>query len=307
MEEEQMKSLFAAASPVANKLRDSLDVDVLFYSGNLNWESSHGVIKLCRSRKTKKSNVLLILVSSGGDPTSGYRIARCLQQRYTNFLVYVPGWCKSAATLIAAGAHHIYIGDDGELGPLDIQISRKDEVWSRKSGLVVDTSVRALESTAQRMFFRYLYEIKDQNSSVTYKTAASIAVELVGKLLAPVYAQIDPGEIGENSRTMNITTQYAKRLDQHARNFQSPEWLTYLVESYPDHGFAIDRKEAKDIFTHVSEPTAEMEELAAALASLASEPVDVSEAELWETRFLSDELVAKLSVVDSTAGSPGAA
>src|ERR1700735_3694000 len=72
------------------------------------------------------------------------------------------------------------MGDLGELGPLDIQISRKDEIWAQSSILNVDAAVKTLEATAKKMFFDYLYEIKQYNRAVTYRTAADIAVELTG-------------------------------------------------------------------------------------------------------------------------------
>jgi ClpP class serine protease len=125
-------------------------------------------------------NLKAILVTTGGDANAAFRIARCLQQKYAEFNLFTPGWCKSAGTLIASGAHKIYMGDLGELGPLDIQISRKDEIWAQSSILNVDAAVKTLEATAKKMFFDYLYEIKQYNRAVTYRTAADIAVELTG-------------------------------------------------------------------------------------------------------------------------------
>lgn len=305
MEQEQIKEILDKTAQAANALADTMDADIVFFSGDISWNSANEFLKACKARKKPRKEVLLVLVTSGGRPHSGYRIARCLQQKYKKFSVFVPGWCKSAGTLIVSGAHHIYMSEPAELGPLDIQLSRKDEIWTGKSGLVVDASVKALETTAERMFFQYINTIKERHGSVTYKTAASIAVDLVGKLLAPIYSQIDPSEIGENSRTMNITKNYATRLDREAKNFKSQEWLSYLVEAYPDHSFVIDRKEAGEIFTNVSDPTEQMETLETALDELSVEPVDTTDGESFAIRILSDEPASHLTVVDS--GPPGVA
>jgi len=285
--------------PAANALSAKLGADVIFFNGDLHWTSSQAFLKACKARKQKKPDALFVLVTSGGNPKAAYRMARCLQRSYTKFWIFVPGWCKSAGTLIASGAHEIYMSDGAELGPLDIQLSKKDEVWTGRSGLVVDAAVRALEDVGERMFFHYLYEIKDQSSSVTYKTAAGIASDLVGRLLGPVFGQIDPAEVGENSRTMNITKEYATRLDRHAKNFKSKEWLSYLVESYPDHSFTIDRAEASEIFVNVKAPSLEMENLEQILGDLAVEPIDSDQLGAYEVRYLSEEPPGRLSVVES--------
>src|SRR5258708_3665522 len=138
MDQERLKALLQNATPAANTLSGALGADVLFFSGDLHWESYQGLAKICRTRKQKKADVLLVLVTSGGGPGAAYRMARCLQRNYTKFWIFAPGWCKSGGTLIASGAHHIYMSDVAELGPLDILLSKKDEVWASRSGLVVD-------------------------------------------------------------------------------------------------------------------------------------------------------------------------
>ena len=70
-----------------------------------------------------RTKEVLILVTTGGDANAAFRIARCLQQKYAEFNLFTPGWCKSAGTLIASGAHKIYMGDLGELG-LSTQLSQ---------------------------------------------------------------------------------------------------------------------------------------------------------------------------------------
>jgi len=305
MDQEQLETKLTAASPAAEALGNAMNADILFFSGDIRTESSLAFIKKCRALTKKRANVLLVAVSYGGSPTAAYRMARHLQRNYTEISIFIPGTCSSAGTLLATGAHKIYMGELGELGPLDIQISKKDEIWASASGLNVDAAISALEEIAEKMFFRYVYEIKSRSFSVTYKTAAEISVDLVGKLLAPVYDQIAPSEIGENSRAMDITKNYAKRLDDKTKNFKTKESMEFLVESYPSHDFIIDQQEAREIYTNVLDPTEHMLALENALGDLAILPLDWQDGGAFEVRFLSclkpdpaNEPSVHLSIVD---------
>jgi hypothetical protein len=296
----------------ADALSNALKADVIFFSGDLTFWTSREIVGLCRKRKNQSPNVVIVLCTDGGSADAAYRIARHLQGKYTEVLAFVPGQCKSAGTLIASGAHKIYIGDFGELGPLDIQQTKKDELWEASSGLNVDEAIRVLEKTAEKMFFDYVQRIKRRSRSVTYKTAAQLSIELIGKLLGPIMAQINPDEIGENSRAMDITKNYAARLDKKSDNFKRNDSIDFLVGALPDHGFVIDRKEAKEIFREVHEPTPEMLKLEEALGKLSHDPIDWDASGVaWEARFLSAEptvvVAAPISVSAATVAATGPA
>ena len=62
-------------------------------------------------------------------------IARFLRGVYESVTVCVFGYCKSAGTLLALGCHEVAMGLRGELGPLDVQVSEKDELARFGSGL----------------------------------------------------------------------------------------------------------------------------------------------------------------------------
>ena len=116
MEKAYVNSVLKSADlkTAGNNLAAALDADILFFGGAIEWDSSLDLVKKCRERN-RKTNVCLILVTTGGDANAAFRIARCLQQKYAEFNLFTPGWCKSAGTLIASGAHKIYMGDLGEL------------------------------------------------------------------------------------------------------------------------------------------------------------------------------------------------
>ncbi|MFC8674164.1 hypothetical protein ACFUEN_15995 [Streptomyces griseorubiginosus] len=64
----------------------------------------------------------LMLNSPGGDGETAIRLVRSAQARCKELTVIVPDRAKSAATLLAMGAHHILMGPVSDLGPIDPQL-----------------------------------------------------------------------------------------------------------------------------------------------------------------------------------------
>lgn len=127
-----------------------------------------------------------MLVTTGGDPDAAYRIARCLQTNYERFLLYVSDYCKSAGTIIALGAHELVMSDHGELGPLDVQMFKKDEIWERQSELTVMDALSALQDNALKAFEQFFLHTKGKiGGSITLRTASQIATEMTTGLLTP--------------------------------------------------------------------------------------------------------------------------
>ena len=128
---------------------------------------------------------------------------------------------------------------------------------------------------------------RDTGGQISTRTAADLATRMVTGLLEPIYRQIDPIKIGENTRAMNITRGYGSRLNIHSRNLRSPQSLEYLVSSYPDHSFVIDRKEAEAHFIRVAEPNDAFRSLADAMGEDSVIPMNRDGLPL--IRFLSKE------------------
>lgn len=63
----------------------------------------------------------LILSSPGGEGETAVRLVRSAQARCKELTVIVPDQAKSAATILAMGAHHILMGPTSDLGPVDPQ------------------------------------------------------------------------------------------------------------------------------------------------------------------------------------------
>ena len=241
----------ASCSAIAKKQSS----DVIIFNGPTRRPVADELLDKVAKRK-RRDNVLLVLVTQGGSAESAYRIARCLQEAYKHFTVLIPGWCKSAGTLCVLGANEIVMTDCSELGPLDVQLPKRDEIGESSSGLVLMEALRTLRDQTFSLFEEYMLQIKEHSSGlVSFKMATEIATKMAVGLAEPLFRQIDPIQVGDTARSMAIAEAYGKRLQIKSENFDD-EALQLLIDSYPDHSFVIDRREAKQIFRRVRAPNA---------------------------------------------------
>lgn len=235
-------------------------IDIITYSGEINMG---GYQSMCDALNEKKSDkALLVLSTPGGDPHAGFRIARALQHHFSNFDALVPRYCKSAGTLLVVGASALYLDDMSELGPLDIQVRKSDEIIGRNSGLDIVQAVSYLQNHAMGAFRSNLVELTQAGLST--RVASDICTKLTTGLFEPIFAQIDPMKLAEMQRATEIAFAYGQRLNEKSKNLRS-DGLARLVTGYPSHGFVIDRKEARNIFTTVHKPAGLVAELSQAL------------------------------------------
>jgi hypothetical protein len=150
---------------VANAIAQSGDTDVALYNGPIGRFLDEEVISQSLKRR-RRPNLLMMLVTEGGNPDCAYRMARCLQSKYQKFSLFVSGYCKSAGTLMAIGAHELVIGDHGELGPLDIQMTKKDELVDRQSGLTVIAALDFLREKAYSSFEQIFYDFEEKTGGI---------------------------------------------------------------------------------------------------------------------------------------------
>jgi hypothetical protein len=185
---------------------DDADLDSVFTS-------------LRRSNPNKERNVCLILLSRGGSIEPAYQISKlCKQWSATKFIVAIPRYAKSAATLIALGADEIHIGPLGQLGPIDPQLG----------GLPALGVSQALQTIAQ------LAE-KFPGSSVMF-------AEYLKRVLTVE-------QIGYCDRIAKSASQYAHRLLSSKVSISDrAEFIAnQLVQEYKDHSFVIDVEESRKL------------------------------------------------------------
>lgn len=193
----------------------------------------------------------LFLVTPGGNPDAAFKIGRYLQDRFEKLTVVVPGLCKSAGTLLAIAANELAFTPYGELGPLDVQMSKEDKMTGLESGLNTSEAFIALEARARETFHTIWTDLLGMsNGVVTFQTASGCAAQMVNALYGPIFAGIDAEEVGSRSRAMRIGEDYGMRLALKAKNVKDRS-VERLARSYPSHGFVIDYLEASGLFEKV--------------------------------------------------------
>lgn len=239
-----------------NNISENQDTDILFYASDIDPHGASQVRKIVDKRReegTARKNIFLVIGTLGGLADSAYHISRCLQEAYCDgkFVVAVPYLCKSAGTLIAVGANEIVMSNGAEFGPLDVQLLHQD-VEERTSGLTSTNALATLRNEVAHSFEDLFLKIR-RKTRIKTELASKVASEIVSTLYSSIFSQFDPMSIGENERAMAIATQYGERL-REGRNLMTSNGLQKLVESYPSHGFVIDRSESATIFDNIRSP-----------------------------------------------------
>jgi len=234
-------------------MREELKADIFIYVGFLSRPYDEIFINLCNKENKKHKKACLLLATFGGDAAAAYRISRQLKRVYDCYSVYIHTICKSAGTIVAIGATEIIMSELGELGPLDVQLQKTDELGERSSGLTITDSLETLKNRAFKMFENYFLNLRFRSGQqISTKSAMEAATNLTVGLYGPIFSQIDPLRLGENQRAIRIALHYCEMLK--TENIKD-DAIPVLISGYPDHGFVIDDEEAKKIFSNVRKPT----------------------------------------------------
>lgn len=203
--------------------------------------------------KDRKQNVILALTTHGGNPDDGFRVMQFLKRHYSKVMFYIFGLCKSAGTMMAVGADSIVMGDFGEFGPLDVQISMESESGrSSVSGLTYHHSMQFLTQQAVQIFQQIFQQFKALGHS--QRQASELASRVCVDIISPISSQIEPQRLGEFNRAMQISVNYCQRLQP-----QKTMIANILTAQYPSHSFVIAREEANRLFGNVRAPNCENE------------------------------------------------
>ena len=248
--EDKLESLLSTCIETIIKQRGC---DLFLYAGSIVNGYEENVIAQVSSLGKRRENAVLYLDTFGGHADAAYKIARAFQRSYKKFTVLISSHCKSAGTLLCTGADEICMGDNGELGPLDVQLPKEGEFSGRRSGLEISDTLNALQQESLKLMRQHFLDLRmGSGTQITTKDALKNATRLVCGLLSPVYEQISPLSLGEAARSNLIALHYGKRLSMK-RSTMHPNALSKLITGYPSHGFVIDREEAAELFINVSE------------------------------------------------------
>ena len=238
--------------PVALEYVERMGSDLFVYSGRIDRSGSGELINQIASKASSREAITLILCTYGGDAHEAYRMARFLQRAYQFVRIIIAGPCKSAGTLMVTGCHELCMAFTGELGPLDIQLAKPDELFDIGSGIDALRAFDDIKNNYYEAFSDFMLETGRRSSGlISTKTACEIATNLVSDLIKPIAAQVDPYRLAEVGRAMEVAREYALRLDCGNLKLFA---LERLISGYPSHGFVIDAKEAAELFGNMREP-----------------------------------------------------
>lgn len=200
---------------------DNYNILVLYDNIRMVKADSDRIYNSINAFENKAKPLLLIIVSGGGEPASAYLIGKLCQEFCNgNFVVVVPRYAKSAATLLSCAANEIHMGSLSELGPIDPQIEGMPTL-GLKNSIEHIAELVSNNTGSSEMFARYLQRT------------------------------VMPIQIGYYERVAESAMQYAEKLldKNKGKLLLSPkEVARKLVYGYKDHGFVIDKEEATQIF-----------------------------------------------------------
>jgi hypothetical protein len=196
----------------------------------------------------KGEPIAVVIDSPGGYADMAYRIARIFCRHAGGFTAVIPRYAKSAATLLTLGADKVIMAHDAEIGPLDVQIYDEER---EQRGSALD-EIQALEQLHQ-------VALQQLNQNLTlmrfitrrrYDTVLPHASKLVSDMMAPLLDKIDTVHYAKQSRLLAVAEEYALRLmSTRLGKSEARKVAEKLVKGYPEHGFVIDRREAKTMIT----------------------------------------------------------
>ncbi len=193
---------------------------------------------------TKKLD--LLVVSDGGDPMVAWRSVTLLRERVEHLTVLVPQGAYSAATLLALGANEIIMHPNGNLGPVDPQMS------VRKRGDGEGEHFGFEDMTGFLEFVRKEVGLTDQ--------------EHIRSMFEMFCSQVGPVPVGVAARSSLLALSMGEKLlRMHMTgeaNVQRPRVIAEsLNKAFYHHGYPISRREAKDIGLPIADSLPEVEGL----------------------------------------------
>lgn len=226
-----------------------------FSSGNGERGTENQVKELLRAAfgypKPNSAGITLnvLLNSPGGSLDSAYTTTLYLSAYSSDLNVYVPDRAKSASTLLAVGADHVYLSAFGELGPLDTQIPDPRNPANTVSALDCYQSVDYVRDFGFRTVTSVLPKLVQSTErripvDDLLDTATAFALGAIDPMLGSVTA-LDFGGWG---RSLMIGEHYARKLLQakakDGDRAKADRIAYHLVYGYTHHLFPIDIHEA---------------------------------------------------------------
>jgi hypothetical protein len=180
----------------------------------------------------------LLVYSRGGAIDVPWRVVTALRQTSDTWNILIPFRANSAATLIALGADQIVLGNQGELGPIDPQLTIQKMVPQPGGGQALVQEQLAVEDImAYTKFIHERAGLSDQ--------------EALSNALGKLTERLDAVGLGSVYRTHLHIRDVAQRMLQSHKKPLPERTIATIIETLAEkvyaHGHAIGLKEAKGI------------------------------------------------------------
>lgn len=174
------------------------------------------------------SEVDLILETGGGSGEVAEDMVRTLHGKYEHLAVIIPGWAKSAGTIIAMAGDEILMEPASALGPIDAQLSWQGKVFSADALLEGMSKIKKEvdeSGTLNRAYIPILQALSPGELQ-SAENALNFVQTLVAKWLAQYKfknwnTHSSSGESVSNAEKEECAKKIAKELCDHKK------WLTH--------------------------------------------------------------------------------
>ena len=174
----------------------------------------------------------LMLDTLGGDGETALRLIRQAQSRCRELTIIVPDQAKSAGTLFALGAHHIYMGPTSDLGPIDPQLMLPDN-----SIVAARAIIDAVEEAERRI----------QQNPATYPLHVSLLESVTALTVQQARDELDRTDDLLRAALACPSTRSDEEIDGLVQRLRRP-----LIET-KSHGAVISAREASGFGMPVEE------------------------------------------------------
>jgi hypothetical protein len=207
----------------------------------------------------------------GGNLEAAYQLIAFLRSHCTTLRVFIPDYAKSAATLLALGADELWMSGSAEIGPLDAQIRDPHDPDKFISALDEFRSVDYLRTHSFEILNEFAKMLK-RTTSLSTKDRLQLGIEYTTRLMSPMYQNVDPLHFGGSHRSVEMGTEYGRRVMSRYSYRDWPLWeinelLRRLTWDYPSHSFVIDFAEAEELGLRVQLLDGELDGLAHTIAN----------------------------------------
>ena len=256
-----------ASAIMADRKRSLL---LLFYPHNVSIEEEQ--IELLHSllttegfhRSAPLDSLDILIHTTGGEPTTAYRIAQVIRNFTQEAAFLVPEYAYSGGTLICMSGDEVLLGDYAVLSPIDITVRRHadnagaEDVPRFPEEQQGDTEI---ELVAIDHFIKVATQARiDVEAEFRKRGWKAAESEVENAMLCEMVKELGVIEIAKLYREKNLTQEYARELLTHYM-FRAPpisqrdleRILQRLIVEAPGHGFHMDYHICVDVGLKVSE------------------------------------------------------